>query len=229
MAHVEPDNFMFGINYRVPLLKYAADVVLEGPYKFNIGVLAAKSATFFLTTGALTTGVAASFSLVSTPAIANGGVEPTRYGRGLSIVASAASTRTFDIRGWDYLGQRMQWTGVLNGTTPVVSVKAFKRVDLVNLGASADVVSVTLGQSDVLGLPYRGSAMYMAILNEGAPTGAGTFVAGLADASVPSATNADVRGTWTPNAADIPDGTRKLQLVYEPDREDLHGQAQFGI
>lgn len=228
MAHVEPDNFMFGVNYRVPNLKYAADVVLEGPYKFNIGVLAAKSATFFLSTGALTTGVAATFTLNSTPAIANGGVEPARYGRGLTIVASAASTRTFSILGYDYLGQLMLWTGALNGTTPVVSTKAFKRVISAALGASADVVSVTLGQTDLLGLPYRGSAMYLAILNEGAPTGAGTFVAGLADGTAPSATNGDVRGSWTPNAADIPDGTRKLQLVYEPDREDLHGQAQFG-
>lgn len=228
MANREPDWFQFGINYRVPNLNYAADVMMEGPYKLSFGQPAAKSASWFLSTGALSSGVAATFTLNTTVAITNNGVEPMRYGRGLSIVASGPSTRTFQVDGFDYLGQPMRWTGALNGATPVPSTKAFKRVISVALGAAADTVSVTLGQSDVLGLSYRGVGMLLAILNEGAPTGAGTFVAGLADGTAPSATNGDVRGTWTPNAADIPDGTRKLELLYEPDRLDLHGQAQFG-
>lgn len=226
MAHVEPDNFQFGINYRVPNLKYAADVVLEGPYKFNIGVLAAKSATFFGNAVQMVNGSAVTVSAANGNLL-NGGIEPARYGRGIVLVASSTNTRTFVVTGYDYLGQLMVWSGALNSGTPVASAKAFKRITSIVIASASDTTTVNIGQTDVLGLPYRGSFAYGVAVDEGAPTGAGTFVAGLADASAPSATNADVRGTWTPNASDIPNGTKKLQLVYEPDREDLHGQAQY--
>lgn len=230
----EPDYFPRTINRRVPNLRYAGDVDLEGPYHINFKtdsktVLAAKSATFFLSSGALTTGVAATFTLTTTPAISNSGIEPAHYGRVPQVVASAASTRTVTISGYDYLGQRLVAQVTLNGTTPVNFLSAFKTIDTIAIGASADTVTVSVGQSDILGLPYRSNGvLYGVVLNDGAPTGNGTLVAGLADATTPTNATADTRGTWTPNAADIPNGSRDLTLIYDPDRGNLHGVAPFG-
>lgn len=227
MATHEPDAFMARINYRVPNMGYAADVMIEGPYRFNIGVLAAKSATFFASAILMVNGSAVAITTAA-GTILNGGLEPARYGRGLVFVASAANARVATIVAYDYLGSKLVETVTMNGTTPVPTKSAYKRLESISWASDTDTTTVNVGQSDVLGLPYRSNGLnFGAILTGGAPTGAGTLVAGLALATTPTATTADVRGTWTPHASDIPNGTRNLALLYEPDRTNLHGVAPF--
>lgn len=231
MADFDPDAFFRGIQYRVPSMRYAADVNLEGPYVLRFlndakTVLAAKSATYYASAVAMVNGSTVTITLAAGQ-ILNSGLEAAKYGRGIQAVASAANARTLTLTGRDYLGSRLVETITLNGTTPVPSKNAYKLLESAVFSSDTDTTTVNIGQSDVLGLPYRGMASLAAILNDGAPTGQGTFVAGLADATTPTATTADVRGTWTPNASDIPNGTRDLKLSYLPDKDNLHGVAPF--
>lgn len=94
--------------------------------------------------------------------------------------------------------------------------KAFKTItSIVASGASAGNVSIGVG--NVLGLPIVVSGAHQIlreIIDNGTAT-AGTFVAGLARATTPSATTADVRGTYVPNSA--PDGAKVYDLILAVD------------
>lgn len=228
-----PDYFPYGVSVGVRNLEYAVDVNIGLPYVCNLGAPLALSTTGLLVTGALTTGVAATFTLVSTLPILLGGLVPhdslTKrggWGRGLTVVADAASTRTITIDGYDYLGQAMRWTGVVNGTTPVPVAKAFQWLTSIAFGASADVVSISVGYNNVFGLPYTLVQSIAENKNYAAAANAGTFTAGLVEGTASTATNADVRGTYLPVTV-IPDGTNIFEVIYQPRRGNLHGAAQF--
>jgi hypothetical protein len=77
-----------------------------------------------------------------------------------------------------------------------------------------------------MGLPEKGKAMVNEIKNNAASANAGTFVAGLANATTPTGTNADVRGTYLPVTV-LPDGTNTFEVRYVADTSNLHGNAQF--
>lgn len=224
------DYFPYGISVAVRNLEYAADVNIGHPYIANFGAPLAASATALGTTTALVTGA---INTVTGGSLSTGGLVPhdslTRrngWGRGIVLAASAASTRTFAVNGYDYLGQAMQWTGTLAGTTPVLSTKAFQWVDNIVFGASADVVTVTVGTTDVFGLPYTFQQVIAEAKNYVVAANAGTFVAGLAEGTSATATNGDVRGTYLPVTV-IPNGTNIFEVTYLVRRGNLHGNAQF--
>jgi hypothetical protein len=148
-----------------------------------------------------------------------------RWGRGIRAVASGASTATVTITGRDYLGQRMQEVLTLNGATAVLGVKAFRYVDNIAWGLTAGT-TIDVGFTNLMGLPDKGKAMVNEIKNGAASANAGTFVAGLANATTPTGTNADVRGTYLPVTV-IPDGTNTFEVRYVADTSNLHGNAQF--
>src|SRR5215510_16514264 len=108
------DYFPYSVSVAVRNLEYAADVNIGQPYIANFGAPLALSATGILVSGALTSGQASTFT-ASAGQVLNGGLVPhdsltkrNGWGRGLSVVASAASTRVITVNGYDYLGQRLQ-------------------------------------------------------------------------------------------------------------------------
>lgn len=233
-----PDYFPRRVNMRVPNLSYVADMSDAGGgiQRINFGAVPALSTTYFASAVLSTTGVALSLT-VAAGTILNSGVVPgmpvgstvgtARWGRGLTFVGDGASTRTITLYGWDYLGQRVKWTGALNGTTAVPVTKAFAYLDTVSFGAAADTVSVSIGYNNVLGLPYQSSNMLSEMKNDAVAANAGTFVAAvLTDPQ--TATTGDPRGTYLPVTV-IPDGTNTFQILVNINvtKKNLHGVAHF--
>lgn len=222
------------VNMRVPLCAYAAEVNLGAPYVCNFGMPLALSTTYFANAVLSTTGVALVIQTSDATLLNNGLVPgtsasvPTLWGRGLTFVGDGASTRTITVVGYDYLGQRMVWTGALNGTTPVPCPKAYMWVESCTFGAAADTVSVSIGYNNVFGLPFKGAQMTNEIKDEAPAANAGTFTAGLKTATTPTATNAHTLGTYLPVTV-IPTGAIAFIITYIPDFANLHGSAQYTV
>lgn len=225
------DFFPRRINMRVPSLKYASDVSLVGMYRVDFGAVATLSTTYFASAVLSTTGVALTLQ-TSDGTILNGGEVPSattaRWGRGLTIVGDGASTRAITLIGYDYLGQKIKWTGVLNGTTAVPVTKAFRWLESAVFAAAADTVSVSIGYNNVLGLPYQTASLLAEIKSNAIAANAGTFVAAvLTDPQ--TATTGDPRGTYLPVTV-IPNGTVPFSAVFNANTDlgNLHGVAHFG-
>lgn len=146
-------------------------------------------------------------------ASASGGVATLDVARAVNVDSTDAgdTTQIVTITGTDYWGQAQTEDIAMNGTTAVAGKKAFKTITQVAVdGALAG--NLTVGSTDVFGLPYRiTDAGY--ILRAGwagaLADDAGTFVA--ADTTSPAtATTGDVRGTFDPSSA--ADGSRRLVL-----------------
>lgn len=227
-----PDFYPRRINLRVPSLKYVADLsdTGSGLQRIDFGAVPALSTTYFANVVLSVTGVALSLSVAAGTILNNGEVPSAitaRWGRGLTVVGNGVSTRTVAITGYDYLGQKITWTGALNGATPVPVTKAFRWVDNVVFGAAADTVSVSIGYNDVLGLPYQTSNMVSEIKNGVVAANAGTLTAAvLTDPQ--TATTGDPRGTYLPVTV-VSDGTNTFSVVVNAnvDRGNLHGVAHF--
>lgn len=136
------------------------------------------------------------------------------------------TTQTLTVKGTDEYGNALWETIASNGTTAVNGKKAFKTIT--SIAASAAYAgNVTVGTTDILGLPIavRGAGQIVNEIQDLAIATAGTFVA--ASAVEATATSADVRGTYLPNAA--ADGAKAYQLlVYVPDIDDLGGVQYAG-
>lgn len=224
------DYFPYGISCWVRNLECAADVNIGQPYIANLGAPLALSTNAIGVIGPLVTGQINNFSALN---LNNGGLVPhdsltkrNGWGRGLTLVGDGASTRTVVVNGYDYLGQAMQWTGALNGATPVPIPKAFQWVTSLQFGAAADTVTVSIGYNNMFGLPYTFQQLIAEMKDYVAAANAGTFVAGLAEGTASTATSADTRGTYTPVTV-IPDGVHIFEVTYMPRRGNLHGNAQF--
>lgn len=158
--------------------------------------------------------IAAAGNATINGASASGGVATLDTARAVNVDSSNAgdTTQTVTITGTDYWGQAQTETIAMNGTTAVAGKKAFKTVTAVAVSAAL-AGNLTVGSTDVIGLPYRVTdAGY--ILRSGwagaLADDAGTFVA--ADTTSPAtATTGDVRGTYTPSSA--ANGSRRLVLA----------------
>ena len=142
--------------------------------------------------------------------IANGTLDVARAFQVVSSASGDTSQGVF-VTGTDYWGQAQTEYFLLTGVTPVLGKKAFKTVTQVYVSA-ATAGNVSVGRIDVFGLPYRvNDAGYL--LRTGwagaVADDAGTFVA--ADATTPSNTTGDVRGTYDPSSA--ADGARRLVIA----------------
>jgi hypothetical protein len=150
-------------------------------------------------------------------------------GRGVEVDSSDAgdTTQTVTIYGTDIHGASLIETIALNGTTAVPGLKAFKTVTRVAVSAAL-AGNLTVGTTDVLGLPYRPvvGGYLGAILNENTADAA-TYVAPLRTTS--TATSADVRGTINPAGA--VDGTNvyKVRIAVQngPTSVEAFGIAQY--
>jgi hypothetical protein len=120
--------------------------------------------------------------------------------RALSV-NSSTTARAFTVTGYDYYGQPMSEVITVSvAATPVNGKKAFYQVSNVAIAGSA--TAVTVGTTDIIGLPIR-------VVDAGYIVGAGwantlardagTFVAAATAAA--TTTTGDVRGTYVPSSA----------------------------
>jgi hypothetical protein len=119
----------------------------------------------------------------------------------------------FTVSGYDYYGQPM--TEVITSSaavsTAVAGKKAFYQVSSI-AAAGATGTAITVGTTDVLGIPVRVvDAGYIVGLGwaNALARDAGTFVA--ADTTTATSTTGDVRGTYVPSSAS--NGVRRLVVT----------------
>ena len=115
------------------------------------------------------------------------------------------TSRNLTVSGFDYYGQAMSEV-IATGTTSsavanVAGKKAFFQISGITISGSLPV-AITVGTTDVLGLPVRVfNVSYVASVksNNTLAQDAGTFVA--ADTATATTTTGDVRGTYAPATA----------------------------
>lgn len=216
------------VNMYVPNMTYAADVNSEGCLAINISPtpLRAAAAAGILSTQSIAT---AGSTRTFVTAFANGHNNDEsymgRFGRNVTVVASGAATSTVTVYGNDYLGQPMAETLTLNGTTPVLGKKAFRRITSVVYGATAGT-TINLGYGDVLGLPYAYIGQGISYTDDVLNSNQGTFVARVAAQTL---TSGDPRGTWTPHASNVADGTKKHKIYYQALQGNLYGATHVTV
>lgn len=115
------------------------------------------------------------------------------------------TSRTITVSGYDYYGQAMS-EAIATGTTSsavanVAGKKAFFQISSITISGALPV-AITVGTTDVLGIPVRVfNVAYVASVksNSTLAQDAGTFVA--ADTATATTTTGDVRGTYVPATA----------------------------
>jgi len=158
--------------------------------------------------------VAAAGNATINGASASGGVATLDVARIVSFVSSNAgdTTQTVTVTGTDYWGQTQTQRITLNGVTTVNSTKTFKTITTVAVSAAL-AGNLSVGSGDVFGLPYKvtdGGYLLRTGWAGAVADNAGTFVA--ADATTPSATTGDVRGTFAPTGS-AANGSRRLVIA----------------
>jgi hypothetical protein len=170
-----------------------------GAFLLNLGAPIALSATGVCAAQAAVGGANAAATINGASAIS--GTAYFDVPRAVSIVSSNVgdTTQTVTVRGTDFYGQAMTETIAANGTTTVNGKKAFFTVTSVKYSANL-AGNLSVGTTDILGLPAAlyGAGYVLKEISNGAAATAGTFVA--AATVTPTATTADVRGTYVPNA-----------------------------
>ena len=161
-------------------------------------------------------------------------------GRAVSITTvTGASATSAVVNGYDIYGYPMTETipatGSLtvNGTT--TGRKAFKYIKSIVLNAADATHAYSVGTADVFGLPLRSDTFGDVIVNNASSLVATTLITAAtnylpADRTTPSATTADVRGTY---AATSSSGANKLivrqspQAYSVPYATGLFGSTQY--
>jgi hypothetical protein len=125
--------------------------------------------------------------------------------RAVSVTTGAGSptSRNFTVSGYDYYGQAMSEViaSSASASTAVNGKKAFYQISGITVSGGT-VVAITVGTTDILGLPVRVfNVSYVASVksNNTLAQDAGTFVA--ADTATATTTTGDVRGTYAPATA----------------------------
>lgn len=219
MSKVTASYYPTFVNQRVANMQCAGDVDTNGTYRVEFGAPVAASATAIVATQAITT----TLGLQAITGLPKAVDSIAKWGRGLVVVASAANTAVIRVNGRDYLNQPVSEQFTLNGTTPVVGKKAFAYVDSVYLVTAGSANNLSIGTTDVLGLPYATKAV-LASYENGATTTAHTLVTHV---DTQTATSGDPRGTIDPNSA--LDGTKTFGGLFSADIDanNLHGVAHY--
>lgn len=215
------DFFPRRINDYVPNMQYAADVRFGGLGTIRIpapivadpdGILAGVS----IATAVDTTAFEATLTEDAM----------SKFGRNVTVVASGAATSNVTVYGKDYLGQPMVESFTLNGSTPVVGLKAFRYIDRITAGVTA-ATTIDVGWGARLGLPYRLIDAVKEVVDQTVAANAGTFVNAVAIGTSHSATTGDPRGTYQPHSSNVPNGSRNYDLTCLWDTTQLHGEPHF--
>lgn len=137
------------------------------------------------------------------------------------------STATFTIRGYDIYKYPMQETITGANAGTATGLKAFKYIASVTPAGTLSGSAVTVGTTDVIGLPLYSSNIGEILVYWNSLVALPTFVAGVTT-SPATATTGDVRGTFVlPTASDA---TKRLQLFQTPNPANLKTTAlQIGV
>lgn len=186
----------------------------------NLGSPGAAAANNILLSASVTAAVLT--ATVLTGALVAGGVAVINARTGRNIVSAWTGASVLTVRGFDMYGKAMTESSA-SGIT-FAGKKAFKTVTSIQF--SADVTLCTIGTGNVIGLPVHvpNASMVLKESTDGAAAVAGTLVAGLASTKS-TASTADIRGTYVPNAA--PDGSKAYLLLTALSEPAYLGAAQF--
>lgn len=149
-------------------------------------------------------------------ALVTAGVAILTPARAVQVVSTTTdTTQTVRFTGTDQYGAIVVEDLALNGTTPVVGLKAFKTVTSVSLDI-AMAGNLNAGDSLVIGLNYRVDALddidFTTQGGDAKAVGAGAGTLVVADTTIPAtAATGDVRGTILVDAAPFP-----LRVIYKP-------------
>ena len=172
-----------------------------------------------------------------TPAVTNWSPQAL-LGRAVSITAASGATyTTASVNGYDIYGYPVSENITITAGSAVNGKKAFKYIKSVVLsGGTADTThAYSVGTADVFGLPLRSDTFGDIIVNNASSLVATTLITAAtnylpADRTTPSATTADVRGTF---AATSSSGANKLivrqspQAYMAPYATGLFGLTQY--
>ena len=142
-------------------------------------------------------------------------------GRAVSVTAASGATyTTASVNGYDIYGYPMTENITITAGSTVNGKKAFKYIKSVVLsGGTADTThAYSVGTADVFGLPLRSDTFGDIIVNNASSLVAMTLITAAtnylpSDRTTPSATTADVRGTF---AATSSSGANKLIVRQSP-------------
>lgn len=225
MANRTPDYFPRRIDQHVPDMSYSADAVHSGPLLVNLGTPIAADPDYFLTARTATSGAATVFLNAQ---FTKDSATSSPYGACVDVTSSATNTanQVLLVQGRDYLGQVMTETLLIPATaTTTTGVKAFKYLDSVRFGTGAYGGTLSVGQSNKQGLPYRTMNVGVDVENYATVGTGGTFVACLSTGTTGTATTVDSRGTWSPG--DVADGATVYQLECYADQRNIHGATAY--
>lgn len=155
--------------------------------------------------------------------LASGGVATFDVPR--NVVAAWTTTSVLTVTGTDEYGKTIVESSA-SGTT-MAGVKAFKTIT--SVVPSISITGATVGSGDVLGLPIHvpkaTTGYVLKEIQDDALATAGTVVAGLTRNTESTATTADVRGTYDPNAAC--DGAKAFTLIIVVPDSTYQGNPQY--
>ena len=142
-------------------------------------------------------------------------------GRAVSVTAASGATyTTASVNGYDIYGYPITENITITAGSAVNGKKAFKYIKSVVLsGGTADTThAYSVGTADVFGLPLRSDTFGDIIVNNASSLVATTLITAAtnylpSDRTTPSATTADVRGTF---AATSSSGANKLIVRQSP-------------
>lgn len=219
-------NFIEGFNYYVPSMQAGADLAQNRKNRISFGAPVDVQAAGILSAQSI---AAAVDTTTFAAAYTNAKMGP--FGRNLTVVASGAATSNVTVIGRDYLGQPMRESFTLNGTTPVLGLKAFKYIDRVTAGITGGT-TINLGWGTKFGVPWKTRAVYREYVDQ-VLAAAGTLTAPvLTDPQ--TTTTGDPRGLYVPTTT--PDGVKVLEADVEVDagvnaagRGGLHGIVHFNV
>lgn len=183
------------------------------PMQVDLGAPVAASANAISLSQSVTGGVAA---------LLNGALGAT-LDVPRNVVAAWTNTAVCTVTGTDKYGRTLVESSA-SGTS-MTGKKAFKTITSVVFSAS--VTGATVGTGDVLGLPYRLAGKYdilAAYADNTADLASATVVAG--DATTPTATTGDVRGTIDFNTAC--NGSVRFRVWMKPYGAKNRAEA-FGV
>jgi len=184
------------------------------------------AATTAVTTAQLF-GAGGAFALDGT--LLAGGVVTFDVPRNVTLTAATTdhSAKTVTVTGTDVYGNVMKETITGPNANTVQGKKAFKTVTGATVSAAVATNGISIGSGNILGLPVwlPGAGNILRELQDGATATAGTTVAGLATTTVSTATTADIRGTYLPNAT--PDGSKAFKLICFFENPLFKGNPQF--
>jgi hypothetical protein len=133
--------------------------------------------------------------------------------RAVSVAQVTAGTaRAFTVSGYDYYGQAMSEQITSSPANTVNGKKAFYIITSVTVAGGGTTTAVTVGTTDILGIPVRVfNAAYIVSVksNSTLAQDAVTFVA--AATATATTTTGDVRGTYVPATAS--DGTVRTVMT----------------